>query len=78
MSFNYTAYYQRLQDIKKLQIPAGAVRWTEQYEPPDCSYEIVLYLGCNILRTPDIAAEECVNARPHSFLTHDYGSGGRG
>lgn len=57
MSFNYAAYYQRLQDIKKLQIPAGAVHWTEQYEPPDRSYEIVLYLGCNILRTPDIAAD---------------------
>jgi Fe-S oxidoreductase len=57
MSFNYTAYYQRLQDIKKLQIPANAARWTEHYQPPDRSYEIVLYLGCNILRTPDVAAD---------------------
>src|SRR5215510_7461805 len=56
-AFDYTAYYQRLQDIKKLQIPAGAARWTERYEPPDRAYEIVLYLGCNILRTPDIAAD---------------------
>lgn len=55
--FDYTAYYRRLQDIKKLQIPASAVSWTERYEPPDRSYEIVLYLGCNILRTPDIAAD---------------------
>jgi hypothetical protein len=57
MSFDYTAYYRRLQDIKKLQIPANAVRWTEHYQPPERSYEIVLYLGCNILRTPDVAAD---------------------
>src|SRR5262245_34563520 len=56
-AFDYTAYYQRVQDIKKLQIPAHATRWTERYEPPDRAYEIVLYLGCNILRTPDIAAD---------------------
>jgi len=56
-AFDYTAYYQRVQDIKKLQIPANAARWTERYERPERSYEIVLYLGCNILRTPDIAAD---------------------
>jgi heterodisulfide reductase subunit D len=56
-TFNFAAYYQRLQDIKRLQIPASEVRWTERYEPPDRSYEIVLYLGCNILRTPDVAAD---------------------
>lgn len=56
-TFDYTAYYQRVQDIKKLQIPVGAVRWVERYEPPERSYEIVLYLGCNILRTPDVAAD---------------------
>jgi hypothetical protein len=56
-TFDYTAYYQRLQDIKRLQIPADAARWTERYTPPGRSYEIVLYLGCNILRTPDIAAD---------------------
>jgi hypothetical protein len=56
-AFDFTAYYQRLQDVKKLQIPAGAVRWTEHYEPPQRSSDIVLYLGCNILRTPDVAAD---------------------
>src|SRR4051794_33725189 len=56
-AFDYTAYYQRVQDLKKLQIPATAVRWTERYEQPERSYEIVLYLGCNILRTPDITAD---------------------
>jgi Fe-S oxidoreductase len=56
-TFNFAAYYQRLQDIKRLQIPASEVRWTERYEQPDRPYEIVLYLGCNILRTPDVAAD---------------------
>jgi Fe-S oxidoreductase len=56
-TFDYTAYYRRLQEIKKLQIPADAVCWTERYTPPERAYEIVLYLGCNILRTPDIAAD---------------------
>jgi heterodisulfide reductase subunit D len=54
---DYSAYYRRLQDLKKLQIPAGSVSWTEQYRPPDRAHEIVLYLGCNILRTPDVAAD---------------------
>jgi hypothetical protein len=56
-AFDYTAYYRRVQEIKKLQIPTSAVQWTEHYERPDRSYEIVLYLGCNILRTPDVAAD---------------------
>ena len=56
-SFDYSAYYRRLQDMKRLQIPADAVRWTERYETPERTYDIVLYLGCNILRTPDVAAD---------------------
>jgi Fe-S oxidoreductase len=56
-AFDYTSYYRRLQDIKKLQIPASAVKWTEHYQQPERSYDIVLYLGCNILRTPDVAAD---------------------
>src|SRR5260370_40259072 len=54
--FDYSAYYRRLQDLKQLQIPAESVCWTEQYRPPERTYDIVLYLGCNILRTPDAAA----------------------
>jgi len=46
--FDYSAYYRRLQDLKKLQIPAESVCWTEQYRPPDRTYDVVLYLGCNI------------------------------
>jgi heterodisulfide reductase subunit D len=56
-AFDYSAYYRRLQDLKKLQIPAESVSWTEQYRAPDRTYDVVLYLGCNILRTPDVAAD---------------------
>ena len=55
--FDYSAYYRRIQDLKKLQIPAQSVCWTEQYHPPERDYDVVLYLGCNILRTPDVAAD---------------------
>ena len=55
--FDYSAYYRRVQDLKKLQIPAESVCWTEQDRPPDRTYDVVLYLGCNILRTPDVAAD---------------------
>jgi hypothetical protein len=57
MSFDYSAYYRRVQDVKRLQLPAAAARWLEQWEQPARRREIVLYLGCNILRTPDIAAD---------------------
>jgi Fe-S oxidoreductase len=56
-AFDYAAYYRRVQDLKKLQIPAAAARWTERYEAPERPHDIVLYLGCNILRTPDVAAD---------------------
>src|SRR6202167_6045181 len=56
-NFDYFGNYRRLQDMKKLQIPAESVCWTEQYRPPDRTYDVVLYLGCNILRTPDVAAD---------------------
>ena len=57
MTFDYAAYYRRPQDLKRLQIPAESIRWVERYERPAESRRIVLYLGCNILRTPDIAAD---------------------
>ena len=33
--FDYSAYYRQIQDLKKLQIPAQSICWTEQYRPPD-------------------------------------------
>ena len=37
-----------------MQIPRGRISWIERFEPPDRAFEVVLYLGCNVLRTPDI------------------------
>lgn len=57
MSFDYSSYYRRPQDLKQLQIPADAIRWLERWERPTQPHQMVLYLGCNILRTPDVAAD---------------------
>lgn len=55
--FPYNAYYRRLQTTKALQLPADRVSWIERFQAPERPHEVVLYLGCNILRTPDIAAD---------------------
>ena len=55
--FNYSAFFRRIQDLKQLQIKAEDVSWVEKHHPPDRTYETVLYLGCNILRTPHIAKQ---------------------
>jgi heterodisulfide reductase subunit D len=55
--FNYSAYFRRVQDMKKIQLDASAVSWIERYETPTDSHELVLMLGCNILRTPHIARQ---------------------
>ncbi len=55
--FNYASYFRRIQELKKLQIKASDVSWLEQHQPADRDYDTVLYLGCNILRTPHIAKQ---------------------
>ena len=55
--FDYAAFFRRIQDQKKLQIKADDVSWVEHHRPPDRAYDTVLYLGCNILRTPHIAKQ---------------------
>lgn len=52
---DYPGYFGRIRDLKRLQVPADTVSWMERYAPADRAYEYVLYLGCNILRTPYIA-----------------------
>lgn len=56
-NFDFAAFFRRLQDVKKLQIQADDVSWVERHRPPERAYETVLYLGCNILRTPHIAKQ---------------------
>ncbi|MFJ3779996.1 heterodisulfide reductase-related iron-sulfur binding cluster [Streptomyces sp. NPDC090075] len=55
--FDYRAYFDRVQDMKKLQVRSSDITWLERYEKPARRYENVLYLGCNILRTPHIAQQ---------------------
>ena len=55
--FDYRFYFERLQDAKRLQLPQDEVTWVERYEKPSKTYDVVLYLGCNILRTPHVAAD---------------------
>ena len=56
-NFNYETFFHRLQDLKRLQIKAEEISWIEQYHAPERTYDTVLYLGCNILRTPHIAKQ---------------------
>ena len=54
--FDYSAYYRRIQDLKKLQIPRSQFAG-RTVSSAGADYDAVLYLGCNILRTPDVAAD---------------------
>ena len=55
--FDYSAYFRRVQDMKRLQVLRSDVSWLERYETPSEQHENLLYLGCNILRTPHIAKQ---------------------
>lgn len=43
--------------LRSLTIRSDAVNWTEEYVRPERTVDLVLYLGCNILRTAHLAAE---------------------
>lgn len=55
MSADLSSFFQRVQDVKKLQVPADDMPWVERHQTPERSHDVVLYLGCNILRTPHVA-----------------------
>lgn len=57
MPINYGQYFRRAKDMEKIQQKASEISWIERYETPEESHEIVLMLGCNILRLPHIARE---------------------
>lgn len=54
---DYAAYFGRIRDLERLQMPADTVSWMERYAPANRAYDYLLYLGCNILRTPYIARD---------------------
>jgi heterodisulfide reductase subunit D len=57
MQINYGQYFHRIKDMEKIQQDASEVSWIERYETPEDSHELVLMLGCNILRIPHLARE---------------------
>jgi len=47
----------QIRDFEHLMIPAGKIPWVRQYTKPSHPVDVVLYLGCNIIRTAHLAFE---------------------
>jgi Fe-S oxidoreductase len=47
----------QIRDFEHLMIPAGNTPWVKQYTKPSHPVDVVLYLGCNIIRTAHLAFE---------------------
>ena len=54
---DFTKHVGQIRDFKQLMVPAGETPWVEQYTQPAQRVDVVLYLGCNILRTAHLAYE---------------------
>ena len=46
----FTQHVGQIRDFEELMVPAGETPWVEQYGKPPRQVDVVLYLGCNILR----------------------------
>jgi Fe-S oxidoreductase len=46
-----------IRDFEKLMVPAGRTPWIRTYAKPAHAVDVVLHLGCNILRTAHLAYE---------------------
>jgi Fe-S oxidoreductase len=53
----FTQHVGQIRDFEQLMVPAGETPWVEQYTQPAHPVDVVLYLGCNILRTAHLAYE---------------------
>jgi pimeloyl-ACP methyl ester carboxylesterase len=56
-SSDFTQHISQIRDFEQLMIPSGVTPWVEQYTQPTHPIDMVLYLGCNILRTTHLACE---------------------
>ncbi len=56
-SSEFTQHIGQIRDFEQLMVPAGETPWIEQYTKPAHPTDVVLYLGCNILRTAHLAYE---------------------
>jgi len=54
---DFTQLIGQIRDFEHLMIPAGKTPWVKQYTKPTHPVDVVLYLGCNILRTAHLAFE---------------------
>lgn len=54
---DFTRLISQIRDFEYLMIPAGKTPWVKQYTSPTHQVDVVLYLGCNILRTAHLAFE---------------------
>jgi len=54
---DFTRLVGEIRDFEQLMVPAGATPWVEHYRKPVHPVDVVLYLGCNILRTAHLAYE---------------------
>lgn len=54
---DFTQFIGQIRDFEHLMIPAGKTPWVTQYTKPTHPVDVVLYLGCNIIRTPHLAFE---------------------
>lgn len=54
---DFTQLIGQIRDFEHLMIPAGKTPWVKQYIKPSHPVDVILYLGCNILRTAHLAFE---------------------
>jgi len=54
---DFTQLIGQIRDFEHLMIPAGKAPWVTQYTKPSHPVDVVLYLGCNIIRTAHLAFE---------------------
>ena len=51
----FTKHVGEIREFKQLMVPAGETPWLERHDPSSHSVDVLLYLGCNILRTAHLA-----------------------
>jgi len=54
---DFNQHISQIRDFEQLLVPAGKTPWVGNYTKPAHAVGVVLYLGCNILRTTHLAYE---------------------
>ena len=53
----FSRHVGEIRDFKHLMVPAGETPWLERHAAPSHPVDVLLHLGCNILRTAHLAYE---------------------